>query len=119
MAIALEQSPEATAVGLDFSEPMLELARARFAGNDSVTLVAHDLSEPLPDLGTFDLVISGYAIHHLEDARKIAIYREAFACTSPGVNSSTSNTSRPRPRHSTSSSWPPWASRGRTPRTAA
>ena len=30
MAIALEQSPVATAVGLDFSEPMLELARARF-----------------------------------------------------------------------------------------
>ena len=29
MAIALEQSPEATAVGLDFSEPMLEPARAR------------------------------------------------------------------------------------------
>ena len=84
MAITLELSPEATAVGLDFSEPMLELARARFAGNDCVTLVAHDLSEPLPDLGTFDLVISGYAIHHLEDARKIALYREAFACTSPG-----------------------------------
>ena len=63
---------------------MLELARARFARNDCVTLIAHDLSEPLPDLGTFDLVISGYAIHHLEDARKIALYREAFACTSPG-----------------------------------
>ena len=29
MAIAREQSPEATAVGLDFSEPMLEPARAR------------------------------------------------------------------------------------------
>jgi tRNA (cmo5U34)-methyltransferase len=69
--------PRAAAVGLDFSPPMLAAAERRFAGaSPAVELVVHDLAQPLPDLGTFDLIVSGLAIHHLDDRRKRALYAE-------------------------------------------
>ena len=74
----------APGVALDFSPPMLERARERFAGADAVQVLAHDLSEPLPELGRFDLVVSSFAIHHLEHERKRGLYGEAFALLDPG-----------------------------------
>jgi len=65
-------------VGLDFSEPMLEAARKRFADDGHIELVGHDLAEPLPALGPFDAVVSSFAIHHLEHERKRALYGEVF-----------------------------------------
>ncbi len=84
IALVREARPGCAAVGVDFSEPMLGAARARFAGAPGVELVTHDLAVPLPDLGRFDLVVSGFAIHHLEDPRKRAIYGEAHAALLPG-----------------------------------
>ncbi len=46
-----------------------------------------DLGEPLRGLagdGPFDLVVSGYAIHHLPTARKRSLYREVFDWLRPG-----------------------------------
>jgi tRNA (cmo5U34)-methyltransferase len=83
LALARLARPEAKGVAIDFSPAMLEKARARFA-DDPVTVVAHDLSEPLPTLGTFDAVISSFAIHHLVDARKRELYRDVFAILEPG-----------------------------------
>lgn len=77
--------PGAAAVGLDRSEPMLAAARERFAGRPGVELVVHDLAEPLPALGGFDLVVSGFAIHHLADARKRALFGEVLALLRPGA----------------------------------
>src|SRR6476620_8159943 len=68
--LVLRARPEAVGVGLDFSPPMLELARKRFAGSSRVDVVAHDLGEPLPALGRFDAVVSSFAIHHLAHERK-------------------------------------------------
>jgi tRNA (cmo5U34)-methyltransferase len=84
LSLALDLAPDATGVGIDFSEPMLDLARTRFGDDPRVQLTSHDLGIPLPDLGTFDLVISGFAIHHVADARKRAIYTEVFSLLSPG-----------------------------------
>jgi SAM-dependent methyltransferase len=70
------------AVGVDFSEPMLTAARERFEGQ--AWFVDHDLIDPLPELGTFDAIVSGFAIHHLPDERKRSLYKELFAILEPG-----------------------------------
>jgi tRNA (cmo5U34)-methyltransferase len=76
--------PELAATGLDFSALMLERARRRFAGDERVELIEHDLSQPLPDLGRFDAVVSSLAIHHLEHERKRSLYAEVFELLEPG-----------------------------------
>jgi SAM-dependent methyltransferase len=70
--------PAMLGVGLDFSALMLDRARERFAGDERIELVEHDLTQPLPDLGRFDAVVSSMAIHHLEHDRKRSLYAEAF-----------------------------------------
>ena len=76
--------PAAEGVGVDFSAEMLALARQRFAGDAGVRIVEHDLDEPLPDLGRFDLIVSSFAIHHCVDERKRALYGEVFRVLEPG-----------------------------------
>lgn len=71
-------------VGIDFSELMLEAARERFADDERIELVEHDLAEPLPALGRFDAVVSSMAIHHLEHERKRSLYGEVFDVLKPG-----------------------------------
>jgi SAM-dependent methyltransferase len=49
-----------------------------------VTIVAHDFDKTLPPMGSFDAVISSFAIHHLIHARKRALYEEIFQIVVPG-----------------------------------
>ena len=78
LAVVMERAPRITGVGLDFSPPMLARAADRFGDDARISFLAHDLADPLPHLGRFDLIVSGFAIHHLEDDRKIALTREIF-----------------------------------------
>ncbi len=73
-------------VGVDFSDVMLEAACGRFAGEERIELVKHDLALPLPlaELGRFDVVVSSFAIHHLEHERKRSLYGEVFELLEPG-----------------------------------
>ncbi len=84
LALLRAGRPGMRGVGLDFSELMLKAARTRFAGDERVELVKHDLVEPLPELGRFDVVVSSMAIHHLEHERKRSLYGEIFALLEPG-----------------------------------
>lgn len=84
LALLLTERPAARGVGLDFSDVMLAAARQRFAGEERVDLVEHDLTEPLPELGRFDAVVSSFVIHHLEHERKRSLYAEAFELLEPG-----------------------------------
>jgi tRNA (cmo5U34)-methyltransferase len=76
--------PNTTAVAIDFSPAMLDAASKRFAGDHSVEIVPHNLEEPLPELGTFDAVVSSFAIHHLIHERKRSLYAEIYARLNPG-----------------------------------
>ncbi|MCB0957182.1 MAG: class I SAM-dependent methyltransferase [Ilumatobacter sp.] len=85
LSLVLDARPAATAaVGLDRSAPMLEHARGRFAGDARVQVVDHDMTQPLPPLGQFDAVVSGFAIHHLAHDRKRSLFAEIRALLRPG-----------------------------------
>jgi SAM-dependent methyltransferase len=80
-----EVVPEVEAVGADFSAEMLGRVRERFEGAEGVTVVEHDLDQPLdPAWGEFDAVVSAFAIHHVADRRKRALYGEVFDLLRPG-----------------------------------
>jgi tRNA (cmo5U34)-methyltransferase len=84
LALVKREHPNTEAVAIDFSPAMLEAAEKRFAGDSSVTVVAHNLDHPLPVLGRFDAVISCFAIHHVEHQRKRALYSEIFEMLNAG-----------------------------------
>jgi len=84
LALVKIKRPDAISIAVDFSPAMLDAARRRFADNRSVTVSAHNLEDTLPDLGSFDVVVSSFAIHHLIHERKRALYAEIYACLAPG-----------------------------------
>ncbi len=84
VALVRSHHPEARAVGLDASEPMLARAAARFGSDPLVELHSHELADPLPVEGPFDAIVSGLAIHHLEDERKRELFGEVQALLAPG-----------------------------------
>jgi tRNA (cmo5U34)-methyltransferase len=84
-ALVLEARPQvAEVVAVDSSPPMLDRARTRFADDPRVDVRAGDLADPLGPLGRFDLIVSGFAIHHLPDVRKRELFAEAAAQLHPG-----------------------------------
>lgn len=84
----LERFSDASAALVDHSAPMLERARAAMAEYGSRVSIHHgDLAQPLRFIigdGPFDVVVSGYAIHHLPDERKRFLYGEIFGLLTPG-----------------------------------
>jgi SAM-dependent methyltransferase len=83
LALLLEARPAASGVGVDRSELMLAAARRRFAGDPRVELAAHDLNDPLGELGGFDTIVSSLAIHHLVHDRKRTLYGEVLELLEP------------------------------------
>jgi ubiquinone/menaquinone biosynthesis C-methylase UbiE len=86
--ILLERYPAAQAVLVDYSDPMLEAARQQF-NEKQATICKADLNTPswiesVRSHAPFDVVVSGYAIHHLADERKRALYREIYEVLAPG-----------------------------------
>jgi ubiquinone/menaquinone biosynthesis C-methylase UbiE len=86
--LLLQQYPQAKAVLVDFSEPMLAAARDTLPP-EQTTIVQQDLNDtawlnPVQSHAPFDAVVSGYAIHHLTDERKKSLYQEIFGLLKPG-----------------------------------
>ena len=66
-----EKIPTVKSVAIDFSPPMLKEFRREFVDDDTIKIIEHDLTYPLPtNLGKFDAIISSFAIHHLMHNRK-------------------------------------------------
>ncbi len=86
----LARYPDARGVLLDFSEPMLDAAREKleqFAPRLSFILA--DFAKPdwldsISPGAPFDVIVSGYAIHHQPDERKRALYAEIYQLLTPG-----------------------------------
>jgi len=84
LALVRTRYPDAEAIGFDSSAAMLDRAKERFDGAPEVKLSDHDLRAPLPDTGAAEVVLSGLAIHHLEDPRKRELFGEVHSLLAPG-----------------------------------
>jgi tRNA (cmo5U34)-methyltransferase len=84
LALVKAARPNAEAVAVDFSEAMLEVLRDAYRNDAKTSIVEHDLSSPLPEIGKFDAVVSSFAIHHCTHERKQSLYEEIFAALTPG-----------------------------------
>jgi tRNA (cmo5U34)-methyltransferase len=88
--VLLRRHPEARATLLDFSAPMLAEARVKLESHRpqprfvSADLATPDWIQSVREDAPFDIVVSGYAIHHLSDDRKRALYGEIFSLLTPG-----------------------------------
>jgi SAM-dependent methyltransferase len=79
--------PDAQGVYVDFSDPMISVAKQLVGPH--ATLITGDFGDPswvnlVSDLGPFDLIVSGFAIHHQEDDRKRGVYQEVYDLLVPG-----------------------------------
>ncbi len=79
----LARFPDAEATLIDYSPPMLDAAREAFASTGfDVRIVEADLTSEAwssdADRGSYDAVVSGFAIHHLSDEGKRDVYESAF-----------------------------------------
>jgi tRNA (cmo5U34)-methyltransferase len=84
LALLRIERPNSQGVAVDFSPTMLEAARQRFQGEENVRVVEHNLDEPLPDMGQFDVIVSSFAIHHCTDERKRGLYSEIYGALVDG-----------------------------------
>lgn len=83
LSLLLAHCPQATGVGVDFSPTMLDQARNRFANNERTEFVEHNMDHSLPELHTFDCIVSSFAIHHCTHERKRELYAEVFSLLEP------------------------------------
>ncbi|MBN2320150.1 MAG: class I SAM-dependent methyltransferase [Acidobacteria bacterium] len=84
LALVKLARPDALGIGTDISPPMLEKARLRFAESKDISVLEHDLNDSLPEMGTFDVIVSSFSIHHVRDERKQGLYKEIFHILDPG-----------------------------------
>ena len=90
--VILQSYPEAKAVLVDFSDTMLQAAKARLKDHaQQLQLLLADYGDPGwmfsgPEGGrkTFDAVVSRFSIHHQPDERKRDIYAEIYDRLEPG-----------------------------------
>ena len=88
--VCLDEFPNATAVGLDISDAMIEAGRPRMARfGDRFSYVVGDFADGvLPqeavDAGPYDLVVSARAIHHLPAELMASLYASICASVKPG-----------------------------------
>jgi tRNA (cmo5U34)-methyltransferase len=76
----LARHPGAALIGLDASPEMLAYARIALP---EASFVVGRLEDPLPP-GPFDLVVSAFAVHHLDESAKADLFRRITSVLVPG-----------------------------------
>ena len=86
----MDQYSQAKGVFTDFSEPMLAAARRRMDGSDRCSFVKLDYGQKgwqksIPyDIPQYEVIVSGFSIHHQPDERKKEVYTELYNLLAPG-----------------------------------
>jgi cyclopropane fatty-acyl-phospholipid synthase-like methyltransferase len=85
----LEEYPAVHVIFADFSEPMLEKLRNRIGSNQRATVINADFATSAWTQGIeaekpFEVIVSGFAIHHQPDERKKELYAEIYGLLSDG-----------------------------------
>jgi len=85
----LTKYPNAKGIFLDFSEPMIQAAKSKLDKNQQVEFINQDFGkkewvDSLRGRPPFDVIVSGFAIHHQQDLRKKEIYNEIYGLLKPG-----------------------------------
>ncbi|WP_413163422.1 class I SAM-dependent methyltransferase [Capilliphycus salinus ALCB114379] len=85
----LTQYPNAKIVFLDFSESMISAVKDKLqTPENNIEFVLEDFGQKswvnsVQDFGKFDVIVSGFAIHHQPDSRKKEIYQEIYNLLTP------------------------------------
>jgi len=85
----LARHPKASGTLVDFSEPMVKEAQTQLSNyNLNLNFVIADFGvkgwvHSIGNHAPFDVIVSGYAIHHQPDERKRELYREIFDLLKP------------------------------------
>ena len=85
----LESFPEPHVWFMDFSDTMLQAVGEQVGTNSRATILKADFSLPdwvksVVEHAPYDLILSGFSIHHQTDQRKRELYGEVFRLLSPG-----------------------------------
>ena len=91
-AVVAERQPVEQAVLVDFSLPMMDAARERFAPGNPGPAVAFVLGDfrqtdwhaQVEAAGPYDAIVSRFAIHHIPDEDKRSLYGAVLAWLAPG-----------------------------------
>jgi SAM-dependent methyltransferase len=89
-AALLAAYPEAKGVFVDFSEPMLAAARQKLSADlDRIELLQLDFAAPawvkgVQHAAPYDVIVSGYSLHHQPNERKMAVFAEVRDLLRPG-----------------------------------
>jgi len=87
--LLLKKFPAAQVTFTDFSEPMLAAVRDKLGDPSRATIFQADFSKSswlktVAEKGPFDVVVSGFAIHHQPNYRKKKIYAGIHEILTPG-----------------------------------
>ncbi len=82
-AAILEHFPDSKAVLLDISKPMIKAAKDKLSSYIHIDYIVYDYGKKdwvgeVKHQAPFDIIVSGFSIHHQPDARKFEIYGELF-----------------------------------------
>jgi tRNA (cmo5U34)-methyltransferase len=87
--LLLDEFPAARVFFVDFSKPMLEALRQKVGDSQRAIILNADLATPvwaqeLAGEGPLNVIVSGFAIHHLTDKRKRELYTEIYSLLTHG-----------------------------------
>jgi SAM-dependent methyltransferase len=80
IALVLKSFNISSYTGYDLSDTALKIAAENLSGMDAEVILKQGRMEELikNERGFFDLVYTGYAIHHLDEAGKISLLKECY-----------------------------------------